>query len=124
MAPVAPVAGKSVSGIGPAGPTPGTTAGKHKFSEVFSSTGIQAPAAAARPDGTQGLGSEVLGRIQAGRRRLDQILQQARAGRSFRPRELLAMQAEIYQIGEELALVNKVVEQGVAGVKRVWNLQV
>jgi hypothetical protein len=63
-------------------------------------------------------------RIEEGRRRLDEIIAQARSGKTFKPQELLALQAEVYRISEELSLVNKVVEEGVAGVKRLWNMQV
>jgi hypothetical protein len=70
------------------------------------------------------LAEGAISRIEEGRRRLDEIIAQARSGKTFKPRELLALQAEVYRISEELSLVNKVVEEGVAGVKRLWNMQV
>ena len=60
----------------------------------------------------------------SGPRRLDQIIASARDGKRFTPRELLSVQLEVFRITEELSLVNKVVEQGMAGIKRLWNLQV
>jgi hypothetical protein len=93
-----------------------------RFSEVLSRTQVGKPGPAAVQGG--GLAGQVLTRVEAGQRRLDEIIAQARSGKTFRPRELLAMQAEVYRISEELALVNKVVAEGVSGVKRLWNLQV
>jgi hypothetical protein len=76
------------------------------------------------PQPQASLAQGAISRIEEGRRRLDEIIAQARSGKTFKPHELLALQAEMYRISEELSLVNKVVEEGVAGVKRLWNMQV
>ena len=66
----------------------------------------------------------VADRLEAGRHRLDEIIAGARAGKTYRPSELLAMQAEVYRIGEEIALTHKLVQEGMSSVRRLWNLQV
>jgi len=76
------------------------------------------------PQPQASLAQGAVARIDESRRRLDEIITQARSGKTFKPHELLALQAEVYRISEELSLVNKVVEEGVAGVKRLWNMQI
>jgi uncharacterized protein YPO0396 len=66
---------------------------------------------------------QALDGLEAGRRRLDEIISQARAGRSFRPAELLALQAEVHRIGEEVALTQRLTEEGLASVRRLWSMQ-
>lgn len=122
MAAVTPISGQVASPIGRAAPGKPVKGQAGKFSEVLARTEIGGPAKASSP--TAGLPNAMLSRIDAGQKRLDEIIRQARSGRTFRPRELLAMQAEVYRISEELSLVNKVVQEGVSGIKRLWNLQV
>jgi hypothetical protein len=94
-----------------------------KFDEVLSKQTLERPAQTSNP--SNGLVQNVLTRVDQGRDRLDQIIEEARQGKkSYSPRELMAIQAEVYCISEELSLVNKVVEEGMSGVKRLWNLQV
>ncbi len=45
-------------------------------------------------------------------------------GRSFSPSELMAMQAQIYQLTREIELTSKVVEQANQGIKTMLNQQV
>jgi len=122
MAAVTPISGQAASPIGRAAPGKPVSRKAGNFSEVLTRTGIGGPATASNP--TAGLPNAMLSRIDAGQKRLDEIIRQARSGKTFRPRELLAMQAEVYRISEELSLVNKVVQEGVSGIKRLWNLQV
>ncbi len=91
------------------------------FSEVLGRPGRGVGPAA--PAGPGGLGLEALGRLDAGRRRLDEIIARGRAGQLYRPGELLALQAEVHRIGEEAALVQRVAEEGVGAVKKLWSIQ-
>ncbi len=118
MAAITPMTAPAAAGVRPASGARAQPGGK-KFHEVLSQQTIGKPA---QPQ--PGLARGAIARVEQGRRRLDEIIAQARAGKTFKPRELLALQAEMYRISEELALVNKVVEEGVAGVKRLWNMQV
>lgn len=95
--------------------------GARAFSEVLAEQRLGPPA-----ESSSGAGevAQVFDRIEAGRKRLDAIIDQARGGKVFRPGELLALQAEVHCIGEELALSHRLVEQGTAGVRRLWSMQV
>lgn len=118
MASIAPAAAPAVHGVRPASPARAQPQGQ-RFHEVLSRQTIETPA---QPQANLARGA--IARIEEGRRRLDEIITQARSGKTFKPHELLALQAEMYRISEELSLVNKVVEEGVAGVKRLWNMQI
>ena len=118
MASIAPATAPAVAGVRPASPAQPKPKGQ-RFHEVLSRQTIGEPA---QPQSSLAQGA--ITRIEEGRRRLDEIIAQAHSGKTFKPHELLALQAEVYRISEELALVNKVVEEGVAGVKRLWNIQV
>jgi hypothetical protein len=91
------------------------------FSEVLGQPARREGRVAPRGLGAAGL--EALGRLDAGRRRLDEIIAQGRSGRLYRPGELLALQAEVHRLGEEAALVQRVTEEGVGAVKRLWSVQ-
>ena len=118
MAAITPATTPVMAGVRPASAARAKPQGK-RFHEVFYQQTIGKPA---QPQAT--LAEGAIARVEEGRRRLDEIIAQARAGKTFKPHELLALQAEVYRISEELSLVNKVVEEGVAGVKRLWNMQV
>ncbi len=102
--------------VGPAEP------GGRAFSEVLAEQRLGG--SPAEPASGAGEVARVFDRIEAGRKRLDAIIDQARGGKVFRPGELLALQAEVHCIGEELALSHRLVEQGAAGVRRLWSMQV
>lgn len=118
MASIAPATAPALAGVRPASPAQAKPRGQ-RFHEVLSQQTIGKP-----PQPQASLAQGAIARVEEGRRRLDEIISQAQSGKSFKPHELLAMQAEVYRISEELSLVNKVVEEGVAGVKRLWNMQV
>lgn len=118
MASIAPATAPAVAGVRPASPPLAKPRGQ-RFHEVLSRQTIRRP-----PQPQASLAHAAVSRIDEGRRRLDEIIAQARSGKTFKPHELLALQAEVYRISEELSLVNKVVEEGAAGVKRLWNMQV
>ena len=101
-------------------PSPGP--GGSSFSEVLDRSAVGPQAT---PGEKPGGSIEILaGRLDAGRRRLDAVIEQARSGKTFRPAELLALQAEVHQIGEEMALTHRLVEQGMAGIRKLWSMQV
>ena len=118
MASIIPAIAPAVAGVQPASPPQVKPKGQ-RFHEVLSQQTIGKP-----PQPQASLAQGAIARVDEGRRRLDEIIAQAQSGKTFKPHELLAMQAEVYRISEELSLVNKVVEEGVAGVKRLWNMQV
>ncbi|MBW1809811.1 MAG: hypothetical protein JRJ87_16565 [Deltaproteobacteria bacterium] len=122
MVNIASIAPAKISGALPAAPVSKSGQSGQRFSEVMSRGSIGQVQKSEQSSGR--LVGELINRIDADKNKLDQIIAQARAGKTFRPRELLAMQAEVYRISEELALVNKVVEEGMSSVKRVWNIQV
>ena len=99
-----------------------STGAARAFSEVLAEWRIGTPPA---PPSGQGFApGQVLGQMEAGRRRLDQIIEQAKAGKTFRPGELLAMQAEVHRISEEMALTHRLVEEGMSGFRKLWSMQV
>ncbi len=114
---VKPRAVGAVSGIEGTG---GPLASGRSFSEVLSKTSLGASDANSLRDVTSGL----FGDLEAGRKRLDEIISQARAGKTFKPVQLLAMQAEVNSISEQMALGQKLVSEGISSVKRLWSMQV
>jgi len=122
VAAINPASLAATSGASPIGKVGQPRPRGERFSEVLSKPTIgHGPAPSplsANPAG------ELLTRLQDGGRRLDRIIAEARKGATFRPRELLAMQAEVYRLSEEISLINKVVEEGVSSVRRVWSMQV
>lgn len=86
------------------------------FGEVLSAA---APPQARTPEA----GVNLLRSMGDGQRRLDEIVARARSGQAFSPRQLLLLQAEVYRISEEVALVQRVVEEGLSGLKRLWTMQ-
>jgi hypothetical protein len=122
MPSVSAIQGASCKSIRPSGNLTGSRQSSSRFSEVLATerNGVTEEKYCAENQPAK----KIFDRIGAGRKKLDWIIAQANSGRSFQPRELLAMQAEVYRIGEEIALVNKVVEAGVSSVKRMWSMQV
>jgi hypothetical protein len=64
-----------------------------------------------------------LRQIEHAQARLDQVLQAARAGRTFTAAELLGLQAEAYRFGQTVDLGARLVEQGAQAVKQALNTQ-
>jgi hypothetical protein len=92
-----------------------------RFSEVLGQPRATLPRPAAGDLGAGAL--RALSGLDAGQRRLDQIIAEGRSGRVFRPGELLLLQAEVHRLGEQAALVQRVAEEGAGAVKRLWSLQ-
>lgn len=92
-----------------------------RFSEVFRE--LRAP-------GTPGAPSSApsplrsLEAVERAQSRLDEILAQARSGRTFTGAELLALQAEAHRFSHTVELASKVVEQGAQTVKQAVNTPV
>jgi hypothetical protein len=76
---------------------------------------VHAPAGGALP------GLEAVEQVRA---RLDHALAQARAGRTFSPQELLALQADAYRYQQTVELASKVAEAGAQTVRQAVNTQV
>ncbi len=66
----------------------------------------------------------LLDRVGAAQRRMEEVLDLARSGKSFSPAELLALQADVYRASQQLDLAGKVVEKATSGVKQVLQTQV
>jgi ribosomal protein L13E len=80
---------------------------------------LAAPAARAAPSPALA----ALREIERAQARLDQVLQAARAGRTFTAAELLGLQAEAYRFGQTVDLGARLVEQGAQAVKQALNTQ-
>jgi hypothetical protein len=120
MASVSMNAVSTVDGLAKAKSPNQRLGGSQSFSEVLSSRELQPTQNEyAQPS----LASRFVENMDAGRKRIDQIIAQARNGKRFNPGELLALQAEVHQISEEISLANKLVEQGVSGLRRLWSVQ-
>lgn len=110
--------------ISPSRGAPGATGqSSGRFSEVMKQVDIPAPSSpgAARPGSLPG---SVLRQLEQGRRSIDEIVRLARTGKTFRPSELLALQAEIYRVEEQFSLVTKAAEQATSSMKRLWQMQI
>ncbi len=95
---------------------------RQKFSEVLSERRISTAGHVHGSENSREAG--LLERMEAGRRRLDQIIELARKGKSFTPQQLLALQAEMYSLAEQFSLATKAVEQVGSSMKRLWQMQV
>ncbi len=80
------------------------------------------PCAAALP--AQSPARIALAAIEGARARLDGAIAAARSGQTFRPQELLALQADAYRYSQTVDLASKVVEAGVSTIKQAVNTQV
>src|SRR5512138_2111916 len=76
-----------------------------------------APAAAPSP------ALAALDRIERAQRRLDAVLAEARAGRTFTAAELIGLQAQAYAYAQTVDLASKLVEQGAQSVRQAVNTQ-
>jgi hypothetical protein len=61
--------------------------------------------------------------VERAQARLESVLAQARSGRTFTARELLALQAEAYRAVQVVDLAGKLVEQGAQSVRQALNTQ-
>ncbi len=62
--------------------------------------------------------------VDAVRARLDDMLAQARRGRTFTPQELLCLQADAHRFAQTVELAGRAVEHGVQGLRQALNAQV
>jgi hypothetical protein len=67
---------------------------------------------------------QVVNRIKDGQSRLNNLIKESTSGKTYSPQEMLGLQAEISAITTDIQLCSKVVEQGVAGVKQMLQMQV
>jgi hypothetical protein len=131
----------------PAGAAPDTESAGRPFGDVIGEMGgtkirlippevpaphLQAPAAdaAARlrqeketvakaPHGIEQLGRE----IEQGATRLRELVDQLQSGRTYRPQELLAVQAEMGEITLRIEVTTRVVAEAVSGVRTLMHQQ-
>lgn len=82
---------------------------------------VTAPEKAQRVDN---LVTQVLGDLERGQARLEQLIQQSASGKQFSNAELLGLQASMYQYTQELDLTSKVVEKATSGLKDLTKTQV
>jgi hypothetical protein len=113
--------------IAPAGAAPPAAAGaappRPRFAAALEARGHRPPAPAAPPV-QPGPAAAALANVERAQARLDQVLAAARAGRTFTPGELLALQAEAYRCAQVVDLGAKLAEQGAQAVKQALNTQV
>jgi len=62
--------------------------------------------------------------VEGVRARLDDMLAQARRGRTFTPQELLCLQADAHRFAQTVELAGRAVEHGVQGLRQALNAQV
>lgn len=76
-------------------------------------------AVAKGPGGIEQLGRE----IEQGATRLRELVDQLQSGRSYRPQELLAIQAEMGEITLRIEVTTRVVAEAVSGVRTLMHQQ-
>ena len=114
--PIAPVT-LPAHAAGAAAPRPGG------FPAALRARAAVTAAPAARAGAVPAPALAALHRIERAQARLDQVLAQARAGRTFTAAELLGLQAEAYRFGQTVDLGARLVEQGAQAVKQALNTQ-
>ena len=104
-----------------AAPAPAPAPQARSFGAVLESRSpLRAPGGAA-PGPNAALAA--LAHVERAQARLDQVLAQARAGRTFTAGELLGLQAEAYRCAQTVDLASKLVEQGAQSVRQALNTQ-
>ncbi|MEI7706372.1 MAG: hypothetical protein WCK73_17440 [Deltaproteobacteria bacterium] len=99
---------------------------------VLRKTFEPAPAASAPPASPPGTASlpfssslpASLRNLEGMRARLDDMLSQARRGRTFSPQELLCLQADSHRFAQTVEFSARAVEHGVQGLRQALNAQV
>jgi len=76
-------------------------------------------AVAQKPGGVEQLGRE----IEQGATRLREIVDELQSGRTYRPQELLAIQAEMSEISLRIEVTTRVVAEAVSGVRTLMHQQ-
>lgn len=64
---------------------------------------------------------DLLSEVNRGQLHMESILELATSGRGFKPQELLALQAGVYQIAQELEITSKVAENFSMNVRTLMN---
>jgi hypothetical protein len=117
VTPIAPRAAAAAANA--AAPVQSPCASRPRFAEVLREL---RPAANGSPSPASPLRS--LEAVERAQQRLDDILAQARSGRTFTGGELLALQAEAHRFSHTVEIASKVVEQGAQTVKQAVNTPV
>ncbi len=111
----------------PASPPPAPApAASRSFGELLERSPARVDPGAAGPPAASARGPvlSALANVDVARRRLDAILEAARAGRTFTAQELLGLQAQAYRYAQMVDLASKLVESGAQSVKQALNTQV
>jgi hypothetical protein len=117
---VAPVGPPPSAAAAPAAPRAGFAAALEARAAALAPASGPAPApAAGRPHPA----AAALAAIERAQTRLAQVLAAARAGRTFTPAELLALQAEAYRCAQVVDLGAKLAEQGAQAVRQALATQ-
>lgn len=106
----------------PAAPRP-----RASFKEVLAQKAepppsTQPPRQEARP--SQVSPAELAARVQRAQAQMDEVLRQARTGRSFSPAELLCLQVRISDAAQVIDFTGKAVDKALGAVKQVLQTQV
>jgi hypothetical protein len=67
---------------------------------------------------------KLVGEVEAGAHRLEDLIGQLQGGRTFNAQELLGLQAEIQQVSLQVETTTKVVSDIVSGVKQLMQQQI
>lgn len=106
---------------GPAVPAAGP--GRSSFHHVLARTDTRArvspPPVQTASVQAGGVASSLAQRVCEAQTQLDTVLQQARAGRSFSPAELLGLQVRVCQASQVIDFAGKAVDKAVGGLKQV-----
>jgi hypothetical protein len=96
-----------------------------RFTAILQARAARPPATAPSAAGARpGPAAAALASIERAQARLDEVLADARAGRTFTAGELLALQAEAYRCAQIVDLGARLAEQGAQSVKQALATQV
>jgi hypothetical protein len=118
IAPVPIAAAAQAAAPAQVAPRPGA------FSEVLQRQLVAPAPAAGTPTSAAAPLAGALSGLERARTALDRALAQARAGRTFSPQELLALQADAYRFSHAVEVASKVAEAGAQSVKQAVHTQV
>jgi hypothetical protein len=106
------------------GPAPRRTGtGTGSFAHALGATREPPGSPAGEPSFGLAFVRERARRIQDSSALVDRAVRAARAGRAFRPEELLALQAGVYRHSQELDLASKLVDKGTSSVRQLLQSQ-
>jgi hypothetical protein len=108
----------ATAAVGPTPAAPGA-AGARSFGEALRAAAERAPRG-----GPGEAALAALREVDRARARLDEVLAQARRGRTFTAAELLCLQADAHRFAQTVEVVARAAEHAVQGVKQAVQAQV